>query len=73
MTDFNDYFTHMIIKMQKEAFDNPEKSRYAKQNNSRFMSMESFIKNIRREGGTLTMLILYAFFYFFYYLITGER
>lgn len=23
MTDFNEYFTHMIIEMQKEAFDNP--------------------------------------------------
>lgn len=28
MTDFNEYFTHIIIKMQKEAFNNPE---YAKQ------------------------------------------
>lgn len=26
MTDFNEYFTHMIIKMQKEAFDNPAKA-----------------------------------------------
>ena len=26
MTDFNEYFTHMIIEMQKEAFDNPEKA-----------------------------------------------
>ena len=26
MTDFNEYFTHMIIKMQKEAFSNPEKA-----------------------------------------------
>ena len=26
MTDFNEYFTHIIIKMQKEAFDNPEKA-----------------------------------------------
>lgn len=41
--------------------------------NERFINMEGFIKNIRREGGTLTMLILYAFFYFFYYLITGKR
>ena len=26
MTDFNEYFTHMIIEMQKEAFSNPEKA-----------------------------------------------
>lgn len=26
MTDFNKYFTHMIIEMQKEAFSNPEKA-----------------------------------------------
>ena len=26
MTDFNEYFTHMIIEMQKEAFDNPAKA-----------------------------------------------
>ena len=26
MTDFNEYFTHIIIKMQKEAFDNPAKA-----------------------------------------------
>ena len=25
MTDFNDFFTYMIIEMQKEAFDNPAK------------------------------------------------
>ena len=26
MADFNEYFTHMIIEMQKEAFDNPAKA-----------------------------------------------
>lgn len=26
MTDFNEYFTHMIIEMQKEALSNPEKA-----------------------------------------------
>ena len=26
MTDFNEYFTHMIVEMQKEAFSNPEKA-----------------------------------------------
>ena len=26
MNDFNEYFTHMIIEMQKEAFNNPEKA-----------------------------------------------
>ena len=26
MTDFNEYFTYMIIEMQKEAFDNPAKA-----------------------------------------------
>lgn len=25
MTDFNEFFTYMIIEMQKEAFDNPAK------------------------------------------------
>ena len=26
MTDFNKYFTYIIIEMQKEAFDNSEKA-----------------------------------------------
>lgn len=26
MTDFNEFFTYMIIEMQKEAFSNPEKA-----------------------------------------------
>ena len=26
MTDFNEYFTYMIIETQKEAFDNPAKA-----------------------------------------------
>lgn len=49
MTDFNEYFTHIIIKMQKEAFDNPAKADIL--NKLIAMSMEGFIKNIRREGG----------------------
>ena len=26
MKDFNEYFTYMIIELQKEAFDNPAKA-----------------------------------------------
>lgn len=26
MNDFNEFFTYMIIEMQKEAFDNPAKA-----------------------------------------------
>ena len=26
MKDFNEFFTYMIIEMQKEAFDNPAKA-----------------------------------------------
>lgn len=26
MTDFNEYFTYIIIELQKQAFSNPEKA-----------------------------------------------